>query len=141
MTEDKCLKFDFQFYFETHKSTKHQPKKLLLFPFNSLFVHSRTVIHKALGDNSPAGANHSTTSEVNPARHPHWPCKFAKQAHPIKKLTPVASPLSHCCLLFLTTQINHLFPFPEISRKFCCDKRVFILDWPHQFPRCETAQI
>lgn len=58
----------------------------------------------------------------------------------LKKLTPVAPPLSHWCLLLLTTQIS-LFSFPEISMQFCCDKRVSILDRPHQFPRCETTQI
>lgn len=122
MTEDKCLKFDFQFYFETHESTKHQPKKLLLFPISLVSIHSRTVIHKPLGGNCPAGANHSTSNKVNPARHPHWPCEFAEQVHPIKKLPPVAPPLLLWCLLFLTTQINNLLPFPEISRKFFCDK-------------------
>ena len=37
--------------------------------------------------------------------------------------------------------MNRLFPFPEISMRFCCNNRVSILDWPHRFPRCEMAPI
>lgn len=118
MIEDKCLRFNFQFFFETHKTTKHQLGNCCasLLPVS---IHSGTVVLKALGENSSAGTNHNASNEINPARHSHRSCNFA---HYIKKLTPVAPPLSHWCLLFLATQVNPLFPFPEISMKSCCDK-------------------
>lgn len=140
MTEGKCLRCDFLFFFEALKTTEHQPRKRLLFPFILVSIHTRTVIPKALGDSFSVGANHSA-SKINPAWHPPWPCNFSKQSHHIKKLTPATPPLSYWHLLVLATQINYLFPFPEIRIKFHCDKGVSILDWPHQFPRREPAQI
>lgn len=67
MTEDKCLRCDFLLFFEALKTTEYQPRKLSLFLFILVSVHTRTVIPNALGDSFSVGANHSASNKVNPA--------------------------------------------------------------------------